>query len=225
MDHPFASHEMQESFATASETQEISQPTVENLMAMAYALSAPNIAYLGTGGSGVYKSTNGGLSWQPAGLTGEYIWSVAVDPADPDLVYAATSTPGSLKVSLDGGATWTDANLQVTFYSLATSPASPGRLVAGTDSGLFRYQAGSWTQMGLSDQVVNAIAIDPHNSSVIYAGTTNGAYYTIDGGTTWFTGPLELNGIIIQSISLDPSQPHLVYFGTKTHGIFLATIR
>ena len=64
---------------------------------MTFAPSDPQIVYLGTGGSGVYKSMNGASSWQPAGLAGETIQSLAVDRTDPNLIYAATLIPGSLK--------------------------------------------------------------------------------------------------------------------------------
>jgi photosystem II stability/assembly factor-like uncharacterized protein len=223
-DHPFATREEQESLVSESDSQGIEQPTVENLMCLAFSPSVPNIAYLGTGGSGVYRSTNAGLSWQPAGLTGEDVWSIAVDPVDSSLVYAATSTPGSMKVSTDGGVTWIDADLGVTFYTLVTSSEQPGTLYAGTDSGMFRYQNASWIQLGLAGKLVTAIAVDPAQANILYAGTDSGAYYTLDGGLTWQPGPTELNGITIQSIIFDPINPHVVYFATKTHGTYMTTI-
>lgn len=224
VDHPFATHEMHEYFATPVEALESSLPANVNLLVMTFAPSDPRIAYLGTGGSGVYKTANGGASWQPAGLEGESIQSLAVDPADLDLVYAATATPGSLKLSLNGGDSWTDANLPVTFYSLATSATTPGILYAGTSSGIYRYQAGSWTQLGLADQVITAIATDPAQPDRIFAGTTSGAFYTTDNGHSWKLADRNLSGFIIQSINIDPTHPNWVYFCTKTHGIYLATI-
>jgi photosystem II stability/assembly factor-like uncharacterized protein len=223
-DYPFATHEMQEMITIPDGNSTADLPTGVSLVVMTYAPSNPQIAYLGTGGSGVYKSTDAGLNWLPAGLDGELIQSLAVDLVDQNLVYAATATPGSLKISLDGGDSWTDSSLPVTFYSLVTSPTIPGLLYAGTSNGLYFYQSGSWVKLGLSDQVITAIAIDPLHPDQIYAGTTdNGAFFTSDGGYSWQIVDRDLNGLTIQSINLNPVAPNDVYFSTKTHGIYLAT--
>jgi photosystem II stability/assembly factor-like uncharacterized protein len=225
VDHPFATHEIQESIAITDSNISANHTASVNLLVMTYAPSDPQIAYIGTGGSGVYKSNDAGLSWLPAGLVGESIQSLAVDPADSNLVYAATFTPGSLKISLNGGSSWTDANLPVTFYSLATSPAIPGILYAGTSNGLYLYQSGSWTELGLADQIITSIAIDPVHPDRIYAGTNeNGAYYTDDSGISWQIVDRNLDGLTVQSINLDPTSPDIMYFSTKTHGIYRAII-
>ncbi len=191
---------------------------------MKYAPSDPQIAYLGTGGSGVYRSINGGVNWSPAGLGGETIQSLAVDPAQANLVYAATGTPGSLKISPDGGINWADASLPVTFYSLAASPTTPGILYAGTSSGLYSYAAGSWTQLGLAERAVTAIAVDPSLPGRLYAGTSeNGAYFSTDAGLSWHVLDRNLIGITVQSIQPDPDFPNYIYLSTKTHGVFLST--
>ena len=225
VDYPFAIREMQESVATLESIIPANQTTSVNLLVMSYALSNPQIAYMGTGGSGVYISADGGLSWLPAGLGGESVHSLAVDAINPNLVYAATATPGSLKISLNGGNSWMDASLPVTFYSLATIPTMPGILYAGTSSGFYLYQSGSWTQLGLADQVVTAIAFDPLYPERMYAGTSDGgAFYTSDAGLSWQTVDRNLIGLTIQSIQIDPTYPNWVYFSTKTHGIYVLTI-
>jgi hypothetical protein len=201
-----------------------SQTVKENLLSMSFAPSAPQIAYIGTGGSGVYKSIDSGLTWSPAGLSGESVQSLAVDPADSGLIYASLATPGSLKISLDGGNIWTDANLPVTIYCLATSNSMPGILFAGTSSGLYRYEAGIWTPLALSDQEVTALTIDPLFPERIFAGTSsNGAFFSNDGSSTWVPVDQKLIGHTIESINFDPLLPNYIYFATKTHGIYLLT--
>ncbi len=223
-DHPFATREMQEAFTTPHETTTYSQLASVNLLTMVYAPSDPQTAYMGTGGSGVYKSTNGGASWQPAGLGGESILNLAVDLANRDLVYAVTDVPGSIKISTDGGVTWMDSYQPVVFYSLAASPINSGDLYVGTNNGIYYYHSGSWTSLGLSGQVVTSLSIDSSQPNRIYAGTTSGAYYSLDAGHTWKFVDERLFNQTIQSICIDPSIPNLVYFGTMTHGIFLMWI-
>jgi photosystem II stability/assembly factor-like uncharacterized protein len=223
-DHPLATYEMEEYFPDPAEINTVNQPTSAILLTMVYAPSSQQTAYMGTGGSGVYKSTNGGTSWTTAGLTGETVPSIAVDPTNSNLVYAATNTPGSLKISQNGGGIWTDASLAVTFYSLATSLASPGILYAGTSNGIYSYQAGTWVNLGLEGMAVTALATDPVQPDKIFAGTTSGAYYSTDGGLSWKFVDQDLTGYTIQSINIDPIRNSWIYFSTKTHGIYLATI-
>ena len=224
-DHPFATLDMQEAFANPQVTLSAEQAINVNLLKMVYAPSNPQIAYLGTAGSGVYRSTNGGMDWLPAELGGQSILSLAVDRADPHLIYAATEISGSVKVSIDGGSSWNNIYLPVNFYSLAASLTESGVFYAGTNQGIYKYQSGAWSQLGLIDKTVTALALDPIRPGVIYAGTTSGAFFSTDNGLTWDWVDKILNGHTIQSISFDRSIPNVVYFGTKTHGIFLAAIR
>jgi photosystem II stability/assembly factor-like uncharacterized protein len=223
-DHPFATREMQDVVTNPESDISAIQLASENLLTMVFAPSTPQIAYIGTGGSGVYKSVDGALTWSPAGLNGESVQSLAVDPSDPDLLYAALATPGSLKISLNGGVNWTDSSLPVTIYCLATSTSMPGILFAGTSNGLYRYEGGIWTPLALADQEVTAITIDPLHPERIFAGTSsNGAFFSSDGGSSWEPVDQKLNGHTIQSINFDTLLPNYIYFATKTHGIYLLT--
>ncbi len=92
--------------------------------ALAISSSDPQIIYAGTGqvawrydileGDGVYKSTDGGISWKNTGLkeTG-YIGKILVDPADPNIVIVAalghvfgSSKHRGIYKTTDGGASW-----------------------------------------------------------------------------------------------------------------------
>ena len=224
-DHPFATIET-ESYATSTMIEPAqTQSTHAGLLTMFFAPSAPQTAYVGTVGYGVYKSSNAGSSWEPAGLTGESILSLAVDTTNANLVYAITDTPGSLKLSQNGGDTWTEANLPVTFYALATDPSSPGSVYAGSSNGIYRYKAGGWKHLGLASEPVTAIATTSAQPSLIYAGTTATAYYSVDGGLSWKPVSQSLNNVTVQSITIDSHHPNWAYFCTKTHGIYFATIR
>jgi ligand-binding sensor domain-containing protein len=117
-----------------------------------------------------------------------------------------------------------DSYLPVTFYSLTASPINPGVLYAGTSSGIYRYQSGTWSALGLSDQKVTAVALDPTQPDLIYAGTISGAYFSKDGGLSWKFVDENMRNHTIQSITFDPTIPNLVYFGTNTHGIFMVSI-
>ncbi|MGH9479508.1 MAG: VPS10 domain-containing protein, partial [Terriglobales bacterium] len=98
---------------------------VDSIGSLAIARSNPQVIYAGTGdlitglalneGNGMYKSTDGGQSWEQSGLEHTHrIARILVDPHNPDLVLAATQGDYHFKSpdrgvyrSTDGGATWT----------------------------------------------------------------------------------------------------------------------
>jgi ligand-binding sensor domain-containing protein len=149
--------------------------------------------------------------------------SIAVDLANSSKVYAATTLGGSIRVTTNGGQSWSYIPLEHIFYALLASPIEPGVLYAGTNDGLWRYESNSssWTQLGLAGKSVTAVTVDPAHTNRIYAGTTKGAYASTDGGLTWNFANNDMNGITIDAISIDSFNSDLVYYSSTTHGIFL----
>jgi hypothetical protein len=181
------------------------------LLDMTFAPSNPRIAYLGSAGSGIYASQDGGLSWEPAGLAGETVTSLAVDPHNPNHLYAVTDTVWE---SQDGGRTW--ASLLLMGFKVNTvgfTQAGEGKVYAGTNQGLWVYQNQAWSFAGLPGVSVKILASSPANPNWIFAGTESGAYLldTASGQERAFTETL---GTPIQSIAFDPADPFQVYFGT-----------
>lgn len=85
-----------------------------NILSLAIAPNDANTLYAGTGGfvgggRGVYKSTDGGQSWTAAnaGMLDLRITALAIDPLNPQTLYAGSSNGDILK-STDGGASWVE---------------------------------------------------------------------------------------------------------------------
>ncbi len=230
-DNPFATLSMQEAATEPAELPSTSTSTYITLMKMAYAPSNPQIAYLATGGMGVYRSGDGGQTWLAAGLHTNTVNDIAIDVANPSLVYAISSATGTetytgtMQISIDGGSTWSAANSAMNFYSLVASPAEAGVLYAGTGKGIYRYQSGVWSSLGLAERIITALKLDADHPNIIIAGTDSGAYYSNDGGKTWKIVDNSLTGQTIESIIQDTGSPNLVFFGTQTHGVYLAVIQ
>ncbi len=203
-------------------------PEAENLLWMVYAPSSPNIVYLGTGGSGVYKSLNGGRDWFFSGLDNLVINSLAVDLLNANTVYAITNNSGQVRYSSDGGGSWgiLENSIYVpAAYSLAAATDGSHALYMGTSLGVLRYTtATGWSTTGLSGTSVPLVITHPAHPALVFAGTGNGVYLTSNGGISWQYGPADLAGLTVQSITFDPLQPQVVYFGTKTQGILQANI-
>ncbi|HSF81646.1 MAG TPA: hypothetical protein VLA49_10455 [Anaerolineales bacterium] len=200
-------------------------PATQGLQALAFAPSNPDVAYIGTNNSGVYKSTNGGLNWTAAGLSGKKVWSLVVDPTNPQVVYAATDQSGEVHMSVNGGGSWADISLPgVTVYSLAVPASNPNLLYAGTSNGIYRRSGSTWSLLGLGGSTIAWITTHPTEAGRVYAGSTNGAFISRNAGISWEAGPGELAGYTVQSISIDPFLPGVMYFCTTMRGVLRAYI-
>lgn len=184
-------------------------------------------------GSGLVKSSNGGGSWatiSPSPAVVTTVRSLLIDPDDPDILYAATSTQGIYKTLNDGNA-WNAINegLFVTdIHDLAMVPGSPGVLYAAANGGgVFKTINGGtqWAgeSTGLTNWNVRRLAVDPGDAATIYAGTINGTgslYKTTDGAGHWIPSNAGLPaGTEVYDISIDPDDSDRIYIATD-NGIF-----
>ncbi|MDQ2818310.1 MAG: hypothetical protein M3T49_08925, partial [Candidatus Eremiobacteraeota bacterium] len=156
----------------------------------------PNLYYIGSAGGGVWKSVNGGASWQavfehePVASIG----AIAIDPRNHDVVW------------------------------VGTGETNPRNDIEYGD-GIYRTTDGgkTWTNMGLRDTMqISRIAIDPRNPNVIVVGAmgnffkdspARGIYRTTDGGKTWsktlYVGPS--SGVA--DLAADPNNPDILFAG------------
>ena len=215
---PFALQSPGESSASLAAGTTVQADLPLPVLSLAFAPSDSQVAYAAISGAGVYHSADGGENWQSAGKVGGVIASLAVDPANPNHVAAAGPAGGGVFLSDDSGASWTETSLGSLepIYGLAFRQG--GALYAATAGGVWRMEGNAWVQSGLSGQVVTLVTADPLRPAMLYAGTTNGAYISSDGGFNWQPGPSELTGLTIRSIQFDPNQPGRVYYGTLNHG-------
>ncbi len=94
----------------------------------------------GDGGGGVYKSTNGGANWTKQSgyfTAGNYFTHVIADPKDPDKVY---SMDVWMKVSTDGGKSWSNVGedfKHVDNHCLWIDPDDTAHFLAGCDGGVY----------------------------------------------------------------------------------------
>ncbi|MFZ9980705.1 MAG: WD40/YVTN/BNR-like repeat-containing protein [Cyclobacteriaceae bacterium] len=152
------------------------------------------VIYIGTAGGGVWKSNNGGATFNP--IFDEYnqsIGAVEIDPSNPDqVVWAGT------------GEVWT-------------------RNSVAFGDGIYRSGDGgtTWKKMGLEkSERIAGIQVNPKNPNEVYAGVLGalwsdsderGVYKTTDGGQTW-------NKILFvdkmtgcSDLLMDPTNPEVIY--------------
>jgi photosystem II stability/assembly factor-like uncharacterized protein len=208
----------------------------------------PETLYAGTLDAGLFKSSNGGRRWHPLNLDTDAtrVDALALDPGDAETVYAGTGL-GVFK-STDGGASWNAANtglfgnetaqerarehqhrlLEGYVYGLAVNPRHPATVYASTwEHGLLKSTNGGATWSSVGFKVVMAVALDPRNPEIIYAGAfaggqarQSGLFRSGDGGLSWH--PAGLAGQNVISVAVDPRDSGLVYAGTD-RGAFVTT--
>src|SRR5882672_10762107 len=176
---------------------------------IALAPSNPDVVWVGTGesnvrnsvsfGDGVYKSTDGGKTWQHMGLKdSERISAIVINPLNPDMVYIGAlghafgpNDERGVFMTTDGGKTWTKTlyiDNQHGVADLEIDPTNPNILYAG----MWSFERKPWTHRSGSEK--------------------GGVYKSIDGGRTWnklTNGLPKLIGRL--GVRVAPSNPNIVY--------------
>ena len=77
---------------------------------------------------------------------------------------------------------------------------------------------------GLTDFFVRALAIDPSNPSILYAGTRNGGVHkSTNGGNNWIDSSNGIGTRPVNKLVIDYSDPDTLYAGTDSLGVFKTT--
>ena len=164
----------------------------------------PSVIYIGTGdrdagdasGLGVFKSTDGGLTWSPSntGMGSKTVGKMIIHPSNHVVLLAATSS--GIYKSTDGGANWA-LKQAGNFKDLVFKPGDPS-IVYATASGVFCRSSNtgeSWTAIsnGIPTGQRAAIAVTAANSNYVYVVLSNannefkGLYRSTDSGNTFTT--------------------------------------
>src|SRR5262249_5292905 len=154
-------------------------------IAVAGSTARPNEYYFGATGGGLWKTTNGGVTWSPVTdgqLTSSSVGAVAVAPSNPDILYLGTGESQQRGNIAQGDGVYTS-----------------------TDAGK------TWTRVGLTDsKTIAKIRVLPTNPEIVFVAAfghpagpnpERGIFRSKDGGKTWEkvlfrddkTGGIEIN--------------------------------
>ena len=153
--------------------------------------------YFGATGGGLWKTTDGGTTWNPTSdgyFKSSSVGAVAVCESNPDVVYAGMG----------------EAQLR--------NDILPGDGVdKSTDAGR------TWTHMGLSDtQTISRIRIDPNDCNRVFAAamghpfgrnSERGVFRSTDGGASWTRVLYRNSQTGAADLIMDPNNPDVLYAG------------
>ncbi|WGD35686.1 glycosyl hydrolase [Olleya sp. YS] len=157
----------------------------------------PNLYYFGSTGGGIWKTLDGGRSWDNIsdGFFGGSIGAIAVAKSDPNVMYVG------------GGEKTVRGNV-----------SSGYGVFKSVDAGQ------SWESVGLKNsRHIPRIAIDPTDFNTVYAGVLGniykptqerGIYKSTDGGKTWKQTLFVNNQAGVVDLIIDPTNPRILYAST-----------
>ncbi|MDZ7295776.1 MAG: hypothetical protein ONB14_10200 [candidate division KSB1 bacterium] len=162
--------------------------------------------------------------WLPrnVGLGSLYVQCLAVDPFDEKVLFVGTF--GGVFRSGDGGHSWKASGEGITsmdISAIALSPFRRGEVLCGTwGKGVFFSEDGgqSWAARsnGLRSPRVTAVAFDSHDSTRIYAATTDGMFTSVDRGQHWVLCFPYGN---VRGMAVHPTEAQVLFVGVEYHGV------
>ena len=211
----------------------------------------PNIIYAGIDSNdmSLYKSVNGGASWQVTHVTG-HTSGVAISPTDPDTVIY-TNLEAPTQHTTDGGATWSavmggisqkpyttvsfspsDSNVAYTANVPGPSrggmwPPPPAEIYRSDDAGA------TWTLTGAcyTCGAIQTIAVEPGDPDVLWVAADGGLQVSRDRGASWSGNLLDWvdwqsesgGGEYTIGVALRPDDPRIMLAATSEKGLFRST--
>lgn len=193
--------------------------------------SDPKIIYAGTD-SGVYRTKDGGENWTrlDSPMNQMQIWSLAINPHNPDIMYAGTC-PAQLFGSKNGGESWTKLKVNMPHECegvaiiprvtcIVIDPKNSSTVYAGVEiAGVYKSEdhGKSWklANEGLTNLDIHGMAIYPDDPRIIIATTNSDIFKSLDMGNSW--KPLEIKGRLpwsyCRGMIIVPDKDRTMYVG------------
>jgi photosystem II stability/assembly factor-like uncharacterized protein len=157
--------------------------------------------WLGSASGGLWKSTTGGVglnAWThiPTGFPVRGVSSIAINPNNHNEIYIGTGETHTYATAVNG------------LIHRPTRGSVGIGILKTTDGGATWTHSLNWSYNSLRG--VWDLKINPLNTNIVYAATTEGVYKTTDAGATW---NLSLNQLMVMDLEMDKVDTNIVYAG------------
>ena len=198
----------------------------------------PNVLFAGTE-KGLYRSDDAGANWQfvDSALNPYYLWALAIDPVDPDVMFAGTGTPtpAMLFRSRDGGRTWEKRPVEVAaecedvgtprFTGIAVDPIEPKNIWVGLEVDGARHSSDGGETWQLVDATshkdIHNVAVTPGPPQTVFIMANREIYASRDNGASWDTLGMQTSlaweyprkETYLRGIAVDRGDPKSMFLG------------
>ena len=199
-----------------------------------------DVVYVATNGYGIFKTVNGGKSWQAAssGLDTPYLkgtGALVIHPENSRILYASTQQGGIYK-STDGARTWRRLSSSDAFtFGLAIDPSDPEHIVAAaadktlliSEDGGDTWKARKLPGIARPHIAAGTVVFHPQDPSVLLVGTlaydfkaADGLYLSTDGGRSFVQVTMALPKVSINDLVIRRTEGISAYIGFSGIGLF-----
>jgi len=160
------------------QTQGASNPVSGRTVAIAVHPTDPNIVFVGAAQGGVYRSSDGGVNWQPVFDTAVTlaVGSVVFAPSNPNIVYVGTGEPNGSADSFFGVGLYRIDN------ALSGSPTLVGPIDPPVATGIPNTTA-------FTGRAISQVLVHPTNPDIVFVATYTGTGGNPSNGSVGFTSP------------------------------------
>jgi photosystem II stability/assembly factor-like uncharacterized protein len=199
---------------------------LEDFSVRAIAVDSHDADFLLVGGlTGVYRTTNGGESWEQISDQVN-VESIAIDPRTRDRIFVGTWRQG-IRTD-DGGKSWQLVNngmvLDTDMFSITIEPDNADSVWVSTCGWVYNSpnKGDNWTRYrdGFDNRRIHDIEVDPCDKDALYAGSVAGLYRTDDRGKSWYR--ISDESMVINSIALHPQRPGRLILGIEGDGVYVS---
>jgi photosystem II stability/assembly factor-like uncharacterized protein len=181
-----------------------------------WAIDEYDLGLIASTEGGMYKSEDGGHTWEKIGLDKIDVRSLSISGED---IYVGTLF-GGVYYSSDSGLNWLERSKGIANALVSTVVASDNNIWAGT-KGIGVYlstnNGNNWTKKGLEKLYINAITVSGNN---IFVGTDKGIYYSNNMGGSWAEKNNGLGHVYVKYLLIHNNN---IYAATHEGGIYYST--
>jgi len=197
----------------------LKSPTTDDIQSVAVSSVDPNTVYIGA--RRLFKSNDGGRTWNMIGSDIQHILDIDVCTSSPDTLYVASLNRGCSEPSksTNGGYDWHKISLKKGAgceyaWSVGISISCPEIVYFVNPRGISRSSDGgvTFSSSDFPSSHVDAITIDPEKCDTIYAGCRDlGIFRSDDRGRSWVPLQTGFHGYQLRNIATVPSSPGELY--------------